>query len=100
MFEVRQTREFSAWLDGLRDRRAAAYISARIRRLALGRMGDARSLGDGVSELRVRYGPGYRLYFVRRGDRLVPPLRGGVKKGQNADIARAKRMAKEMNNGS
>ena len=87
--DVRQTREFARWFAGLRDRRARAPIVNRIDRLALGLAGDARSVGGGVSELRIHYGPGYRLYFTRRGDRIVLLLCGGDKSSQRADIARA-----------
>lgn len=68
MLELRQTEVFADWLNGLRDRRAQARIDIRLRRLSLGHFGDSKSLGDGVSELRVDYGPGYRLYFTRRGE--------------------------------
>jgi putative addiction module killer protein len=95
MFEVRQTAVFEAWIDGLKDMRAIARIEVRLRRLSLGHLGDAKSLGDGVSEMRIDYGPGYRLYFTRRGERIVILLCGGDKKRQSGDIARAKQMAKE-----
>lgn len=95
MFEIRQTVVFEVWLDGLKDLRAIARIEVRLRRLSLGHLGDVKSLGDGVSELRIDYGPGYRLYFTRRGERIVILLCGGDKKRQGDDIARAKQMAKE-----
>ena len=98
MIEVRQTEVFADWVRGLKDRRAIARIDIRIRRLSLGNMGDVKSLGEGLSELRVDYGPGYRLYFVRRGERIVILLSGGDKKRQTADIARARQMLKELNN--
>lgn len=98
MIEVRQTKVFADWISGLKDRRAIARIDIRIRRLSLGNMGDVKSLGEGLSELRVDYGPGYRLYFVRRGERIVILLSGGDKKRQTADIARARQMLKELNN--
>nr|VFJ42372.1 MAG: putative addiction module killer protein [Candidatus Kentron sp. FW] len=66
MFEIRQTTAYSAWFENLRDRAAKARIDVRIRRLSLGNPGDARPVGEGISELRVDYGPGYRIYFVRR----------------------------------
>lgn len=100
MLEVRQTLGFSRWLNGLKDYRAVAYIDVRIKRLALGNMGDVKGLGDGVSELRIHHGPGYRIYFMRRGERIVLLLCGGVKKRQNVDIAHAKRLAKEIRNDS
>jgi putative addiction module killer protein len=95
MFEIRQTVVFEGWLDGLKDIRAIARIEVRLRRLSLGHLGDVKSLGDGVSELRIDYRPGYRLYFTRRGERIVILLCGGDKKRQGDDIARAKQMAKE-----
>ena len=98
MIEVRQTKFFADWISGLKDCRAIARIDIRILRLSLGNMGDVKSLGEGLSELRVDYGPGYRLYFVRRGERIVILLSGGDKKRQTADIARARQMLKELNN--
>jgi len=100
MFEVRQTEVFEAWIDGLKDMRAVARIEVRLRRLSLGHLGDAKSLGDGVSEMRIDYGPGYRLYFTLRGERIVILLCGGDKKRQSGDIARAKQMAKEADDGT
>lgn len=96
MLEVRQTEIFANWLDGLRDRRAIARIDIRIRRLSLGHMGDAKSLGEGLSEMRIDHGPGYRLYFTRRAERIVILLCGGDKKRQSADIARARQLLKEL----
>ncbi len=95
MIEVRQTREFATWLAGLRDLRAADRVNARIRRLSLGNAGDVKPVGEGVGELRIDYGPGYRVYFVRRGAALVVLLCGGDKRSQDWDIARAKQLAKE-----
>lgn len=95
MIEVCQTREFATWLTGLRDLRAADRVNARIRRLSLGNPGDVKPVGEGVGELRVDYGPGYRVYFVRRGAALVVLLCGGDKRSQDRDIARAKQLAKE-----
>lgn len=96
MIEVRQTEAFADWLRALRDRRAVARIAERLRRLALGNPGDVKPVGDGLSELRIDYGPGYRVYFVRRGESLVIVLCGGDKADQNRDIARAKALAKEI----
>ncbi|WP_173049516.1 type II toxin-antitoxin system RelE/ParE family toxin [Bosea sp. ANAM02] len=96
MFEVRQTTAFSCWLSGLRDVRAQLRIAARIRRLEEGNAGDVKSVGQGVSEMRIDYGPGYRLYFVRQGRTLVILLCGGDKRTQPADIAKARQMAKEL----
>ena len=93
MITVRPTLLFTAWLDGLRDRRGAAVIAARILRLQVGLFGDAKPVGDKVSELRIAFGPGYRVYFTRRGDELVILLCGGDKASQVRDIAKAKNMA-------
>jgi putative addiction module killer protein len=104
MIEVRQTIVFSAWMDGLRDMQATARIAIRIRRLSLGNFGDVKSVGGGVSELRIDYGPGYRLYFTRRGATLVILLCGGDKRTQDRDILRAREMMQnlttEHNNGA
>jgi putative addiction module killer protein len=94
--QVRQTDIFSAWLDRLSDRRAASRIASRIVRLRNGLLGDVKPVGGGVSELRIDHGPGYRLYFVLRGDELIILLCGGSKKSQARDIARAKLMAMEL----
>jgi putative addiction module killer protein len=96
VIEVRQTEEFSKWLHGLRDGRARARIADRLLRVQAGNFGDMKPLGDGVSELRIDYGPGYRLYFARRGSVLVLLLCGGDKRTQAADIKRAKRMARDL----
>jgi len=100
MIEVRQTDLFASWLRKLRDERARARIQIRIRRLSLGNFGDVKPVGDGVSELRIDYGPGYRVYFLRVGALLVLLLVGGAKKTQDEDIAKAKKLAKEAQNGS
>ncbi|WP_298967022.1 type II toxin-antitoxin system RelE/ParE family toxin [uncultured Methylobacterium sp.] len=96
MFEIRRTALFSDWLDGLRDRRAAARIIQRIQRVATGNLGDAKSVGGGVSELRVDHGPGYRLYFVQRDRTVVVLLCGGDKSGQQRDIQLAKSLAENL----
>ena len=96
MIEVRRAERFIVWLNGLRDARAVAKIAIRIKRLADGNFGDVAPVGDGVSELRIHYGPGYRVYFVRRGEVLVILLCGGDKSTQDRDIATAKAMAKEI----
>ena len=98
MVEIRQTSDFADWLRKLKDEAARARINVRLRRLSLGNAGDARSVGAGVSELRIDYGPGYRVYFARRGDILVILLCGGDKRTQEADIAKAKAMAEEWKN--
>ena len=95
MIEVRQTEVFSVWLRKLRDLQAVARVQIRIRRLSLGNFGDAKSVGEGVSELRIDYGPGYRVYFQRTGSLLVLLLIGGTKSSQQSDIAKAKKLAKE-----
>ena len=97
MIEVRQTAVFRAWVKGLRDLRARARIAVRIDRLAEGNPGDVKSVGDGVSELRIDCGPGYRLYFTRKGALLVILLCGGDKSSQDRDIRQAKALAKEAN---
>jgi putative addiction module killer protein len=94
--EVRQTDVFAAWFSRLRDRQARARITARIRRLSLGNPGDVKSVGHGVSEMRIDYGPGYRVYFVRRGDMVVVLLCGGDKRNQDRDIAQAYALALEV----
>jgi putative addiction module killer protein len=96
MIEVRETGIFSAWLSGLRDARAKAEVARRLRRLALGNPGDVKPVGGGVSELRIHYGPGYRVYFVQRGSLLIILLCGGDKSGQAKDIASALKLAKEI----
>ena len=96
LIEVRQTETFSGWFDSLRDRRARARINVRIRRLSLGNPGDVRPVGQGVSELRIDYGPGYRVYFVQHGRALVILLAGGDKSTQAADIRSALKLAREL----
>ncbi len=96
MIEIRELPEFSDWMQALRDSMARARIAARIRRLQLGNPGDVQAVGEGVSELRVHHGPGYRVYFVWHGDEIVILLCGGEKKSQDKDIARAKALAKNL----
>ncbi|TPE44144.1 type II toxin-antitoxin system RelE/ParE family toxin [Amaricoccus solimangrovi] len=95
MIDVRQTRTFKTWLDGLRDRAAAARVATRIARVQAGLLGDAKFF-DGIGELRIDYGPGYRVYFVQRGKVLVILLCGGDKSSQKRDIKLAKKMAEEV----
>lgn len=96
MMKVFQTDEFSRWLKGLRDASAKARILVRIERLAEGSPGDVAPVGEGVSELRIHHGAGYRVYFIRRGEEVVVLLCGGDKSSQASDIMRAKRLAKEL----
>ncbi len=96
MLEVRQTETYVAWFAALRDRAARTRIDIRIRRLSLGNPGDVKPVGEGVSELRVDYGPGYRVYFVQRGDEYVVLLAGGDKSTQDRDIRQAKALAREL----
>lgn len=93
MIEIRQTETYADWFAKLRDRKARARIDVRIRRLSLGNPGDVRSVGEGVSELRIDYGPGYRVYFVQRGPALVILLAGGDKHTQDQDIQTALELA-------
>jgi putative addiction module killer protein len=94
MFTVLQTEEFRDWLDGLRDARAQARIAARLRLAEAGNLGDWRSVGGEISEMRVDFGPGYRLYFTRRQTLLIIMLAGGDKSSQTRDIKRAQRILK------
>jgi len=96
MVEVRQTAVFGSWIGALRDLRAVARIDARIGRLRLGNFGDVKSVGDGVGELRIDFGPGYRVYFTRQGDKVVVLLCAGDKGSQARDIKLAKAMAAEL----
>jgi putative addiction module killer protein len=96
MLEVRQTAAFMNWLAKLADRNAQARIVARLRRFEIGNLGDVKPVSAGVMEARIDYGPGYRLYFVRRGDVLIVMLCGGDKRTQKADIERARKLAKEL----
>ena len=93
MIEVRQTDEFARWLRKLRDRRAVQRIADRILRMTEGNTGDVKSIGGAVSEMRIDYGPGYRVYFMRRGTTVVILLCGGDKRTQQKDIERAREMA-------
>ena len=96
MIEVRQTPDYAAWFATLRDRVAKTRIDIRIRRLSLGNPGDVKPIGDGVSELRIDHGPGYRVYFVQRGSVLVVLLAGGDKSTQAQDIRKAKTLARNL----
>jgi putative addiction module killer protein len=96
MIEIRQTAIFADWMAGLRDVRAKAKIAARIDRLALGNAGDVQPVGEAVSELRIHYGPGYRVYFTRHGPTLILLLCGGDKSTQTKDIKTAKTLAAKL----
>ena len=96
MFTVRQTLEFQAWLDALKDMRAQIRIAARLRLAEAGNLGDWKPVGGDVSEMRVDVGPGYRLYFTRRASVLIVMLAGGDKSSQARDIKRAQRILREL----
>ena len=96
MLEVRQTRLYSEWFADLRDRTAKSRIDIRIRRLSLGNPGDVKPVGEGVSELRVDHGPGYRVYFIQKEDVYIVLLAGGDKSTQENDIRNAKALAREL----
>lgn len=96
MIEVRQTEVFSKWFRGLRDRLARVRIQARVDRMQAGNAGDVKPVGEGVSEMRINYGPGYRVYFTHRGSELIILLAGGDKSSQADDIRKAIKMAKEL----
>lgn len=92
---ILQTEQYARWFASLRDEQAKARILARLRRLTLGNFGDSKALGGGIAELRIDYGPGYRVYFARRDESLVLLLIGGDKSRQQADIMRARAIAAE-----
>lgn len=96
MIDVQRTDVFMKWLDDLRDDKAVARISNRIDRLMFGNPGEVKSVGEGVSEMKIDYGPGYRLYFTKRGKVIVLLLCGGTKGTQERDIKRAIKMAMEL----
>ena len=96
VFTVLQTQEFQRWLDALRDQRAQVRIAARLRLAEAGNLGDWKSVSGEVCEMRVNFGPGYRLYFARRGSVLIVMLAGGDKSTQTKDIKRAQRILKEL----
>lgn len=95
MIEVRQTPEYEKWFDSLKDRNARVRVDIRIRRLSLGNPGTVEPVGDGVSELKIDHGPGYRVYFVRHGDHYLLLLVGGDKSTQARDIKKAKQLAQK-----
>src|SRR3972149_6335184 len=96
MLEIRKTETFAKWLDGLRDIHARARVQVRVERLAEGNPGDVRAVGAGVSEMRIDYGPGYRVYYTQRGREVVVLLVGGDKRTQAADIKTALRLARNL----
>jgi putative addiction module killer protein len=96
MIEIRKTENYVKWIDNLRDHQARARVLARIERLALGNPGDVKPVGEGVSELRIDFGPGYRVYFTKRGREIVILLAGGDKTTQTADIRIALRLARNL----
>ena len=96
MVEIRKTENFAQWLDGLRDLRARARVQVRIERLTAGNAGDVKAVGESVSELRIDYGPGYRVYFTKRGRAVIILLAGGDKRTQANDIRIAQRLADNL----
>ena len=96
MFEVRKTTVYAKWLDSLRDVRARARILVRVERLIAGNPGDVRPVGEGVSELRIDYGPGYRVYFKKQDRMIVILLAGGDKRTQSQDVKTALRLARNL----
>lgn len=96
MYEIRKTDTYALWLDRLSDIQARARVLARVERLAAGNPGDAKPVGEGVSEMRIDYGPGYRVYFTKRGREVIILLAGGDKRTQAADIKTALRLARNL----
>ncbi|MEW5755043.1 MAG: type II toxin-antitoxin system RelE/ParE family toxin [Pseudomonadota bacterium] len=96
MIEIRKTDAYAQWLDGLRDIHARARILARIERLAAGNPGDVKPVGEGVSEMRIDYGPGYRVYYKKHGREVIILLAGGDKQSQASDIKTALRLARNL----
>ena len=96
MIEIRKTEVYVKWLDGLRDVRVRARILARTERLAAGNAGDVKPVGEGVSEMRIDYGPGYRVYYTKHGREVVILLAGGDKRSQASDIKTALRLARNL----
>ena len=96
MIEIRKTDVFQKWFTALRDRQAIARINTRLRNVSLGNFGDVKPVGEGVSELRIDYGPGYRVYFAQHGRKLVILLAGGDKRSQQRDIEKAIELAQML----
>ena len=96
MLTIKTTDEFDAWLDGLRDKKTQRRIAARLRKLSFGLFGDVKPVGEGVSEAREHFGPGYRIYFTQRGSALIVVLAGGNKSSQQSDIELALTLARQL----
>ena len=96
MIEIRETEIYARWFERLRDRQARARINIRIRRMSLGNPGEVKAVGDGISELKLNFGPGYRVYFTQVGQQIVLLLVGGDKSTQEQDIVLAKKLAREI----
>ena len=96
MIEIRKTETYAKWIDGLRDLHRRARILARVERLAMGNPGDVKPVGEGVSELRINYGPGYRVYYIKRDQQLIILLAGGDKRTQDRDIKTALQLAQNL----
>lgn len=96
MIEIRQTETYRKWFDSLKDRNARVRIDVRIRRLSLGNPGDVKPVGEGISEIRIDYGPGYRVYYVQKKNQIIILLAGGDKSTQARDIQRAQELARKV----
>lgn len=96
MYTIKQTEDFSAWLQGIRDRMTRQRLATRLRKASLGNLGDVKPVGEGVYEIREHFGPGWRMYYVLRGEVLIVMLGGGDKSTQTADISRAIRLATQL----
>lgn len=95
MIDIRQTDEYEEWFESLRDRNAKSRVDIRVRRLSLGNPGDRKAVGEGVFELRIDYGPGYRVYYIEHGSEVIVLLAGGDKRTQDQDIKLAIELARE-----
>lgn len=99
MYQVKKTEQFDKWMNKLKDSNAKARINNRLKHVELGSLGDSKSVGDGVFEMRIDYGPGYRLYYMNVNGEVIFLLIGGDKSTQQCDIEKAKEIKKELNNG-
>ncbi|MCQ2090468.1 MAG: type II toxin-antitoxin system RelE/ParE family toxin [Fibrobacter sp.] len=99
MYQVKRTEQFDDWMNDLRDTNAKSRINNRLKHVELGNLGDSKSVGDGVFEMRIDYGPGYRLYYMNVNGEVIFLLIGGDKSTQQRDIEKAKEIKKELNNG-